>query len=92
MQYLLTSLSSIKTEMQKQGKLSNQILKSFNHLSSSLEDCWTRLHSATKIIDYFLNDILDYTTLKKNPETFIKNMEPFDLSMALDEILKVLEH
>ena len=44
---------------------------------------------ATKFIDFFVHDILDYTMLIKNAAHFIKQMEVFDLKGAIKEIIQI---
>lgn len=44
----------------------------------------------TKFIDFFIHDILDYTTLDKNEEEFTKNITVFNMSSAADEIIESL--
>ena len=46
--------------------------------------------SATKFIDFFVHDILDYTLLSKNDKNFTKNITVFDMKTAVDEIRDTL--
>ena len=44
------------------------------------------MFSATKFIDYFIHDILDYTVLSKQDKNFTKNFTIFDIRLAIREI------
>ena len=46
--------------------------------------------SATKFIDFFVHDILDYTMLNKDDKNFIKNTTIFSVKDAVDEIVATL--
>ena len=47
--------------------------------------------SATKIIDFFVHDILDYTILNKDDQNFTKNFTIFNIKTAISEIIEALE-
>ena len=49
------------------------------------------MFSATKFIDFFVHDILDYTMLNKNAKQFIKQMDVFNLRNAIHEIIEIQE-
>ena len=46
--------------------------------------------SATKFIDFFVQDILDYTILNNDENNFTKNITIFNLEIAVDEIVDIL--
>ena len=46
--------------------------------------------SATKFIDFFVHDILDYTILNKDSKNFTKNITIFNIKKAVDEIVGTL--
>ena len=48
------------------------------------------MFSATKFIDYFVHDILDYTILNKQEKNFTKNYEVSDIREAIREISDIL--
>jgi hypothetical protein len=50
----------------------------------------SKLTSASKFLDFFVHDILDYTMLNKNETEFHKNIENFDIREAVKEIMLVL--
>ena len=45
--------------------------------------------SATKFIDFFVHDILDYSVLRKDDTNFIKNFTIFDIRTAIGEIVDI---
>jgi signal transduction histidine kinase len=47
--------------------------------------------SASKFIDFFVHDLLDYTILNKDAKNFIKNPTIFDINKALLEMCEILE-
>lgn len=47
--------------------------------------------SASKFIDFFVHDLLDYTILNKDSKNFIKIPTVFDLNIALTEMCQILE-
>ena len=49
------------------------------------------MNSATKFIDFFVHDILDYTILKKDGPNFTKNISLFNVKDAVSEIIETLD-
>ena len=47
------------------------------------------MFSASKFIDFFVHDILDYTLLNKDQKNFIKNRTQFDVRDAIREIMDI---
>ena len=47
--------------------------------------------SASKFIDYFVHDMLDYTILNKEEKNFTKTIEKFDIRDAISEIIEIQE-
>ena len=56
-----------------------------------LEQCTRKIFSASKFIDYFVHDMLDYSILNRENENFTKNFVKFDLKSALEEIVEMLQ-
>lgn len=54
-----------------------------------LNGCGYKIISATKFIDFFVHDILDYTVLSKDGTNFIKNWGIFDIRTAIGEIIDI---
>jgi hypothetical protein len=50
-----------------------------------------KIVSASKFIDYFVHDMLDYTILNKNEKNFMKTIESFDIRNTIDEIIEIQE-
>ena len=48
------------------------------------------MNSATKFIDFFVHDILDYTVLKKDGSNFTKNITVFNVQDAVSEIIQTM--
>ena len=46
--------------------------------------------SATKFIDYFVHDILDYTILNKQEKNFTKNSSILDIREAIKELSDIM--
>ena len=47
--------------------------------------------SATKFIDFFIHDILDYTILNEGSKNFTKNINVFNVKHAINEIIDTME-
>ena len=47
--------------------------------------------SATKFIDFFVHDILDYSILNKEDNNFAKNITLFNIHSAVNEIIVCFE-
>ena len=56
----------------------------------NIYNCGKKMASATKFIDFFVHDILDYTILNKDKDGFIKNITVFNIKEAVDEIVDTL--
>ena len=61
--------------------------KEFKYLYKSLTESGRKLTSASKFLDFFVHDILDYTMLNKDETEFLKKIECFNIREAVDEIL-----
>jgi hypothetical protein len=53
--------------------------------------CSKKIMSATKFIDFFVHDILDYTILTKEGNNFVKNVTVFDIQDAINDLKDILE-
>ena len=49
------------------------------------------MKSATKFIDFFVHDILDYTLLNKKEPIFTQNITMFNVEEAVSEIIQTLD-
>lgn len=48
------------------------------------------MSSATKFIDFFVHDILDYTILNKQEKNFTKNSSILDIREAIKELSDIM--
>ena len=48
------------------------------------------MFSATKFIDFFVHDILDYTILNKQEKNFTKNSSILDIREAIKELSDIM--
>ena len=46
--------------------------------------------SATKFIDFFVHDILDYTLLNNKDRNFTKNLAVFDIKNSIEDVVDTL--
>jgi len=50
---------------------------------SLIEKCGEKISSATKFIDFFVHDILDYTILNEKEQNFTPNNTLFDIKTGI---------
>lgn len=60
------------------------------HVYENIYNCGKKMASATKFIDFFVHDILDYTILNKESSAFMKNITVFNIKDAVGEIVDTL--
>ena len=65
----------------------DDLKESLNEVFSSLKQSSMKMKNATKFIDFFVHDILDYTILNKDEKNFTKNITLFNMRSAVEEIL-----
>ncbi len=56
-----------------------KILQVIKKIHDGLKVCTKRIVSASKFIDYFVHDMLDYSILNKEDKNFMKTIEFFDI-------------
>ena len=71
--------------------VTTEIATTFEQLLEGFSISRARLATAGRFIEFFVDDILDYTVLNNDEPKFIKNMEVFDLKHAFNEIQQMLE-
>jgi hypothetical protein len=54
-----------------------------------LENSGNKIESASKFIDFFVHDILDYTILNKEEKNFAKDLKLRDIRRTINEILEI---
>lgn len=59
------------------------------NIHEGLETCTKKIVSASKFIDYFVHDMLDYTILNKEEKNFTKTINKFDIRSAINEIIDI---
>ena len=90
---LLQSLKTMLTQRFKIGSVvTAESVREFENALDGLSLSSSKMESATKFIDFFVHDILDYTLLIRKAENFAKNIEAFDIRTAVQEILTIFEH
>ena len=66
------------------------------NIYDNISNCGKKMVSATKFIDFFVHDILDYTMLNKEKDKgekgtgFSKNVSVFNIKEAVTEIVDTL--
>ena len=68
-----------------------KITKVMNNIHEGLHTCTKKIVSASKFIDYFVHDMLDYTILNKDEKNFTKTIEKFNIKNSIHEIIEILE-
>ena len=58
---------------------------------NKIEVCGSKISSATKFIDFFVHDILDYTLLNEKEENFMPNNTLFNIETCINEIIEIME-
>lgn len=48
-----------------------------------------KIMSASKFIDYFVHDMLDYSLLNRDVSNFKKTISKFDVRVALNELFEI---
>ena len=69
-----------------------QLIKSNKQFESTYQgmvEIGIKITSASKFLDFFVHDILDYSMLNKGEINFNKNIENFDIRHMVDEILSI---
>ena len=56
-----------------------------------LVECGKKIVSATKFIDFFVHDMLDYSILNQDDKKFSKDITRFNILEAVNEIKEIQE-
>ena len=70
--------------------VSRPIVDKLESILEGIKICGKKMFSATKFIDYFVHDILDYTILNKQEKNFTKNFTVADIREAMEEISDIM--
>ena len=74
------------------SQISDDLLKkNMFDIYDQINNSTKKMASATKFIDFFVHDILDYTILNKDETNFNKNITIFNVKEAVEEILETLD-
>jgi hypothetical protein len=68
-----------------------KILTVITKIHGGLKVCTKKIVSASKFIDYFVHDMLDYSILNKEEKNFTKTVNSFDIRDAIEEIVEIQE-
>jgi hypothetical protein len=68
-----------------------KILEVIQKIHGGFKICTKKIVCASKFIDYFVHDMLDYTILNKGDKNFVKIIESFDIRNTIDEIIEIQE-
>jgi hypothetical protein len=66
-----------------------KILTIITKIHEGLKVTTKKIVSASKFIDYFVHDMLDYTILNEQDNNFTKSTKIFDIRNAINEILEI---
>ena len=92
MKVLLKSFEKILIALKENGHLKHTVyLEKLENIHVSMSKSGKKIFSAAKFIDFFVHDILDYSMLQKNSESFLKKQNNFDIRDAINEIIDI-EH
>ena len=91
--YFLSFSTIIYNLKKKDGDqvISRDLVDKLDSINEGIQNCGRKMFSATKFIDYFVHDILDYTILNKQEKNFTKNNTILDIRQVIDEILDIME-
>lgn len=70
-------------------KIDPSIKEALIHIYKSLLKSGKKITCASKFIDFFVHDILDYTLLSKDSNNFTKNFTVFNIHEAVKEIIEI---
>ena len=66
------------------------MVENLDGICEGIKDSGQKMFSATKFIDFFVHDILDYTILNKQEKNFTKNSVVLDVREAINEIMEIM--
>lgn len=94
MQSYFDSFAKIMYFLNKNKNKGSQVIKEevvdqLKKIYDGMYSCGSKIFSATKFIDFFVHDILDYTILNKQQKNFTKNSVVFDIREAVQEIMDI---
>ena len=73
------------------GRVENiELRKELCEIFESIQSSGNKMATATKFIDFFIHDILDYTIINEGTKNFTKNISIFNVKDAVDEIMDIM--
>ena len=73
-------------------KIYSDLCKKLTKIHEKFDRVQTKITSATKFIDFFIHDMLDFAVLTKTDEGFIRQNSTFNVKIAIQEIIAILEN
>ena len=70
--------------------ISRDLVNKLSDIQEGIQKSGQKMFSATKFIDFFVHDILDYTILNKQDKNFTKNFSVLDVREAINEIKEIM--
>ena len=83
----LDSFIQFKESLKAGMMLTNEEITILDGICTCFKICGQKVDSATKQIDFYVQNVLDYTLLTKNEGEFSKRMEVFNLDKSIQEII-----
>jgi signal transduction histidine kinase len=84
----------LASEIEKEKHDNEELINLKNDLSmiyEGLMECGKKIVSATKFIDFFVHDMLDYSILNQDDKKFSKDITRFSILDAVNEIKEIQE-
>jgi hypothetical protein len=69
--------------------LEKKLTSNLKKILVGLENSGNKIASASKFIDFFVHDILDYTILNKEEKNFAKDLKLRDIRRTINEIMEI---
>ena len=90
--YLLSFGKIIYTlkKTDKEQVISKDLVDKLDTIHEGIQVSGQKMFSATKFLDYFVHDILDYTILNKQEKNFTKNSSILDIREAIKELSDIM--
>lgn len=63
--------------------MDSELLAQLKNIKLKIKLVNDKINSATKFIDFFVHDLLDYAILQKKKNNFIKDLKVFDVKEAI---------
>lgn len=94
MNHNLKQLIKIQKVIKNTHAMNSTFKKDFEQLEShinQLKDSGRRINNSSKLIDFFVHDILDYAVLNGKNQNFTKRIQIFDVRDSVDQIIELMK-